>query len=320
MPDPTFNMVMRAITWPAMMLILLTVFVWQLANSVDNTLRWARRNRAALREQLQRNWCLMEQMRERLAPMAEELAVTMEQMMTAAEGIAATTSQMAQGAESQAQQAEKVSHSMAQLADTTNQIADNIHKAGVSSTQTQTRVQNTAQVVKSLGVKLKEIERVVTLVTKIADQTNLLSLNASIEAARAGEHGAGFAVVADEVRRLAEHSSESAGEIAVLGQEIGIRLEEVLAVMGETQEEATRTMSLAQEVMAATGEQERATEAVVGAMNEVTSVAEESAASSEEIAASVEEQVVSIEQVASSAQTLTELVADLQQTLEGQKN
>jgi len=208
---------------------------------------------------------------------------------------------------------------MAQLADATRRIADNLCEAGVASAQTQTQVQNTAQVIKALETKLREIERAVMLVDKIADQTNLLSLNASIEAARAGEHGAGFAVVADEVRRLADHTATSVGEIAALSQEIGSRLEEVLAAMEGTQKGAVGTVALAQEVIAATDEQQQATEAVAEAMNEMASVAEESAAASEEIAASVEEQVASIGQVTSSAQALSELVAGLQQTLEMQK-
>jgi methyl-accepting chemotaxis protein len=243
----------------------------------------------------------------------------MEQMRAAAEGIATITSQTVQGAENQAQQAEHVSHSIAQLADATRRIADNLREAGAASTQTHTQVQNTAQVIKALETKLREIERVVVLVDKIAGRTNLLSLNASIEAARAGEHGAGFAVVADEVRRLADHTATLVGEIAALSQEIGSRLEEVLAAMEGVQKGAAGTVALAQEVIAATDEQQQATEAVVGAMNEVASVAEESAASSEHIADAVEEQVVSIEQVAFSAQVLAELAASLQQTLEMQE-
>ncbi|KHF27021.1 Heme-based aerotactic transducer HemAT [Anoxybacillus sp. BCO1] len=61
---------------------------------------------------------------------------------------------------------------------------------------------------------MKEIEHIASLVTSIADQTNMLSLNASIEAARAGEHGKGFAVVADEVRKLATQTKQSVADVS----------------------------------------------------------------------------------------------------------
>jgi methyl-accepting chemotaxis protein len=318
-PEQDVLTVGRAVITPVLLFYVLALMSWQHADRLTKSLQRARQSSADLDARLRRDQRLMEQVRDRLAPAAEELAVTMEQMRATAEGIAATTNQMVQGAETQARQTETVSHSMAQLAAATRRIVDNLRDAGAASTQTQTQVQNTAQVVEALETKLGEIERVVTLVEKIAGRTNLLALNASIEAARAGEHGAGFAVVADEVRRLAEHSAASVGEIAALSQEIGDRLQEVLAAMEEAQKGATSMVALAQEVIEATEEQERATEAVVGAMNEVASVAEESAASSEEIAALIKQQAASTDQVASSAQALAELAASLQQTLEGQE-
>ncbi|NOR82404.1 MAG: HAMP domain-containing protein [Ardenticatenales bacterium] len=252
-----------------------------------------------------------------LVSSSEELAATTGQMRAVVQQIAEAAGHTAHGAEIQARRAEGAAAAASQLASATHRIAENAEQTNAASIEVQVAVEDSAKLVASLGERLREIDRFVALVEKIADQTNLLALNASIEAARAGEHGVGFAVVADEVRRLALHSAGSAGEIAALSRAITRQLEEVLAGMGNVQGGAADVVGLAKETAAETEEQRIASKEMVKAVNEMAAVAEQSASNSEEIAAMVEEQVASIDQVAASARVLAEQVASLRKPLPG---
>lgn len=300
--------------------IVLAAISWLFGRDVTRATRCSETNAQALGAQLAANESLIAKVVEsadRLAPLAEQLAATTEQIRGSAEQAASASTQMALGTGSQARQTEEAAKAMSRLADTTRHIGDDTRQAGQTSAQAQSLVQNTALVIQALGDKLGMIDQVVALVDKITGKTNLLAVNASIEAARAGEYGAGFAVVADEVRRLAEHSARSMGEISVLSQEIGEKLDDVLAAMEEMQAGTTLALSLTQQVATMTGEQEKASAAMVEAVKGMAAVAEENAAATEEIAASSEGQVASIEQVADSAQVLVEVVNDLRHIVSG---
>ncbi|MEJ8548274.1 methyl-accepting chemotaxis protein [Brevibacillus borstelensis] len=98
-------------------------------------------------------------------------------------------------------------------------------------------IQALSDVIQSLGGRSQEIGNIVELMGNIAKQTNLLALNAAIEAARAGESGRGFSVVVDEVRKLAEQSSDSARQIAVLIAAIQSETDTAVEVMKRSRKE-----------------------------------------------------------------------------------
>lgn len=179
-------------------------------------------------------------------------------------------------------------------------------------------VSKASEALQGLGAKSKQISQIVDVIRDVADQTNLLALNAAIEAARAGEQGRGFAVVADEVRKLAERTGQSTQQIAKVIEEV---LHETSTAMHEMEEGVTRVTEGSQ--MA-----ERAGESIRGivqgtdqvmtmvtdissAIHEQTTAAQDIAKSVEHVAQMTEEAIAVANANASSAKVLEGLSVDL---------
>ncbi|MGE7948866.1 methyl-accepting chemotaxis protein [Lysinibacillus sp. NPDC093688] len=205
--------------------------------------------------------------------MTEETAAAMEETATGIQQIADSANTAAESSISASQASERGNHVVQQVIAQMELINGSVEQIGTT--------------INGLHINTKKISDIVSLITAIADQTNLLALNAAIEAARAGEHGKGFAVVADEVRRLAEQSSQSATEIYNLISTIQADSNASITVMEKGKEDVKAGMEFTNEVGEIFKEILTSSEEVASQIREISAASQQISASSEEVAASV---------------------------------
>ncbi|MBU9713047.1 methyl-accepting chemotaxis protein [Evansella tamaricis] len=288
-----------------------------------------------------------------LAESSRQLNTSTEQYTHSTRQIASSIENVVEGSEEQLKVVNTGTDVLKEVNETIIQIAQNVENVSTLVEETLTlatdgsteinksteqmkiiegKIANLNQLVNNLGDRSSSIQQVANMITDIAEQTNLLALNAAIEAARAGEHGKGFAVVADEVRKLAEQSALSAKDIGKSIQAIEADVNEVILSMEEGIKEVTTGKELAlavgskfatihqsvSDVAKQTEDVNHSTREMIqssalsDSMKNIKVLAEMNASSTQEVSASTEEQLAIVEEIQVSVDSLGKMVMDIE--------
>lgn len=226
---------------------------------------------------------------EQMATGVEEAAAQVNSVATASEEMSTTSSEIAQNCVMAAKSSEKANSAAIAGEEIINETVNVMQRINE-------RVKESARIIKQLGTRSDQIGEVVGLINDIADQTNLLALNAAIEAARAGEHGRGFAVVADEVRKLAERTTEATKEIGDTIQAMQAETKEAVSSM----EEGVREVEIGSVEAGKSGD----------ALNDILKQINAATVEINQIAVASEQQTATTNEIATNIQQISEVMHD----------
>jgi hypothetical protein len=231
----------------------------------------------------------IEEQKNRMLQVAEKVLVSSTNLLSASNQLSSISQEMSQSANEQASTTEELSVSMQQMLATISSNTEKADNTSKISTKSAKDMEQTKEMIIHTLNSVAEIAEKVSIISVIADKTDVLSINAAIEAARAGEAGKGFAVVAQEIRKLADKTliaSVEIGDLLKLNQK---NSEITSAQIKEVIPEIIKSSELVTNIVSASQEQQRSAVTINNSIQQLTEITNQNSASSEEMSASAEE-------------------------------
>ncbi len=261
-------------------------------------------------------------MSESIASASQETAHTIQEQEAQSNQVAAAVAEMTSSIDEVANRSDDVARGAADAGEKAQSGAEVVGQTVSEMREIADQVTTMSTLVDSLGQQSQQIGEIVEVINDIADQTNLLALNAAIEAARAGEHGRGFAVVADEVRKLADRTTKATAEVSDSIASIQRETKRAVEEMNTSTERVTSGVSLAEragESLAAithgSAEVSRMIESIAAAARQQSTAAEEISRSVDVIRSSTEESASGAAQSAEAATRLSSRADELRRAV-----